>query len=213
MYAMQQRDGSCWRCDDRVGLAPACTACNAPQPVSAHLDLFAVLGVPRSLVVDVGTLERCYHDLARRLHPDRHQATDVRALELAVQATAALNRAYRTLRDPVARGRYWLELYGRPLGADNNRVPPALAALVFDVQEQLEALRVAPDADDARAAVLAARADVQARLAGELQALEESFTACAEPTDDETLGALKRRLTDVAYLRTLLGDIDAVLEP
>lgn len=209
---MEQRDGACWRCDDRVGLAPACTACNAPQPLAADLDHFAVLGVPRSLVLDVGTLQDRYHDLARRLHPDRHQAVDARALELAVQATMALNRAHRTLRDPVARGRYWLELHGRPLGADNNRVPGPLAALVFDVQEQLESLRADPESVGARAAVKVARTEVQGRLSHAVEMLEESYATCAVPTGEEALGVLKRQLTDIGYLRTLLGDVDAVLE-
>ena len=52
-----------------------------------------------------------------------------------------MNRAYRTLRDVVQRGQYWLELQGEQLGRDNNRVPPALAALVFEVQEKLAEAR------------------------------------------------------------------------
>ena len=46
--------------------------------------------------------------------------------------TALVNRAYRTLKDPVARGLYWLEIHGESLGRDNERVPPALAARVFE---------------------------------------------------------------------------------
>jgi molecular chaperone HscB len=208
--AMRERDGACWRCDQRVGLSPACSTCHAPQPLAADVDHFGILGVPRSLVVDQADLERRYHELARRVHPDRHQTTDIVAVGLSVRATAALNQAFRTLRDPIARGRYWLDLHGRPLAADNNRVPPALASLVFEVQEQLEELRSAPDSSGVRAAVEAVRAEMKTRVEAERNALE-AFYALATTTDQD-LEELKRRLTDLAYLTTLLDDVEEELE-
>ena len=53
-----------------------------------------------------------------------------------MRATALLTRAYRTLRDPLSRGLYWLELHGEKLAENNQRVPPELAELVFEVQER-----------------------------------------------------------------------------
>lgn len=209
--ALSTRDGACWRCDERVGLSPACTSCQAPQPLGADVDHYDLLGVERSLVVDPAVLERRYHDLARTVHPDRHQLGDARGVELAVQATAALNRAYRTLRDPIARGRYWLAQHGMPLGEDNNRVPPGLAALVFDVQEQLEELRGAPESAGVRAAVETVRAELKARLDAELTALEARYQEWQAPTDEATLAELKGRLTEIAYLKTLLGDVEQAL--
>ena len=169
--------GACWRCDDRLGLSAACTACHAPQPIAPGTDHFTLVGVPRSLVVDGSDLERRYHELARSLHPDRHQMADAKSIELAVQATAGLNRAYRTLRDPIARGRYWLEQHGQPLARDNNRVPSALATLVFDVQEQLEELREAPESAGVRAGVETVRAEIRGRLASEVADLEGRYVA------------------------------------
>jgi len=67
----------------------------------------------------------------------------------SLRMTSLVNRAYRTLKDPVQRGLYWLELNGESLGRDNERVPPALAARVFEVQEQLEELRAARPAGKA----------------------------------------------------------------
>lgn len=212
MHAAIAREGACWRCDDRIGLSPACGACHAPQPIDPDVDHYGVLGLERSLVVDLAALERRYHDLARAVHPDRHQLTDPRSTELSVQATAALNRAHRTLREPIARGRYWLELHGRPLAEDNNRVPPGLVALVFDVQDELEELRAAPGSAGVRAAVETARAEVKGRLASEIAELESCYARWGSPTDDATLADLKRRLTEISYLRTLLEDVEDVLE-
>ncbi len=212
MHAALEREGACWRCDRRVGLSPSCHGCHAPQPVSQGADHYGLLDVERSLVVDPVALERRYHELARSVHPDRHQLGEARSTELAVQATAALNRAYRTLREPIARGRYWLELHGLPLAHDNNQVPPALAALVFDVQEQLEELRAAPASAGVRAGVETARAEVKAQLETEIAALQACYRGWQGSTGDAELAELKRRLTDIAYLKTLLADVDEALE-
>jgi len=206
-----EREGACWRCESRVGLAPACGTCHAPQPVNGQVDHYDILGVERSLVVDPAELDCRYHDLARSIHPDRHQVGGARSATLSVQATAALNRAYRTLREPIARGRYWLDVHGRSLTADNNRVPPALATLVFDVQEQLEELRAAPNAAGVRAGVEAARADVKARLGDEIAALEACYATWKTAADASVLDDLKQRLTQISYLKTLLGDVEEVL--
>jgi molecular chaperone HscB len=128
---------------------------------------------------------------------------------LSVAASAAVNRAYRTLRDPVARGRYWLELHGDALGTDNNRVPPALAELVFDVQERLAELRAGHG--DA-AAVRAARATVAARLDALGGELEARYQRPGEAASAAALAELKGALSEIAYLRTLLRDVDAALD-
>src|SRR5262249_60387359 len=111
---------------------------------------------------------RRYHGASRGVDPDRHQPAGERDRPLSLSGSAAVNRAYRTLRDLVARGRYGLELHGTPLGERNNQVPPALAELVFETQEQLAELRDASDPAAARRGVQAAHDDLSERL----QALE-----------------------------------------
>jgi molecular chaperone HscB len=192
-----------------------CPRCEAPQPLDPAADFFALLGLPRRLVIDAEDLERRYHAAARALHPDRHQTAGARAQELSLAASAALNRAYRTLRDPVARGRYWLELHGRPLAAAGNGVPPALADLVFDVQEKLAELRASGRAGGAlHAEVEAARDEIGGRLDGLVNALARRYGewddagAGASPS---ALEELRTRLAEMAYLDTLHADITAAL--
>jgi molecular chaperone HscB len=186
-------------------------------PPAAGPDLFAVLGLPRSLVVDPAELERRYHAASAAVHPDRHQAGGPRARELAGTVSAEVNRAYRTLRDPVALGRYWLELHGERLGANNEAVPAALAALVFATQEQLDELRAARGAalDEQRRAVAATRDELASRLAR----LEDALCRRFREWDDggtaaapAALAEIKERLSEMAYLGTLLGDVEEALE-
>ncbi len=179
------------------------------------VDHFQVLGLPRSPVVDDASLKRAYYDLNRRLHPDRHQTGSAAVQEESLQNTAAVNDAYRTLRDPIERGLYWLSLHGENLGANNNRVPPELAALVFEVQEQLEEIR-----DTRRSgklaevtALQAARDDIVERCAVLEIRLQENFRLWDTGGDAAPLLAdLKSILSALAYLNTLLRDVDLVLE-
>lgn len=203
-------DGTCWRCASRTGLGPACLSCEAPQPVERDADVFGVLGLPRRLTIARDVLEERYLQASRLVHPDRHQTADDRTRALSVAASAAVNRAYRTLRDPVARGRYWLELHGEDLGRDNNRVPPGLAALVFETQEALETFRTGGATRDA---VRAMHADLDERLRELVCELGERYAAwdAADGAAPSVLEELKRRLSEIAYLGTLTEDVDEAL--
>ena len=214
MQTVLTADRSCWRCRVDTAGGLVCPGCEAPQPLAPDADLFHVLGLARSLVIDVDDLERRYHDASRAVHPDRHQLADARAGALAVNASAAVNRAYRTLRDPIARARYWLELHGVRLADDNNRVPPALAALVFETQEKLEELRGASGDASLRREIETIHADLASRIAGfesDLATKAVGWEQSGVATTPATLADLKRRLSEISYLRSLLDDVDAAV--
>ena len=202
-------EAACWRCGASADVL-ACAACGAPQPSVADLDRFAVLGLPRRLTVDRDDLERRYLDASRAVHPDRHQTADDRTRALSLAASAAVNQAYRTLRDPVARGRYWLELHGVPLGKDNNRVPTALAELVFETQEALGDFR---SGGASRESVAATHATLDARLQGLVDDLAARYPPwdAADSAAPVVLDELKTRLSEIAYLDTLVEDVDEAL--
>ncbi len=191
-----------------------CASCGAPQALAAETDLFAVLGLPRRLAVDVGALEERYHAAARAVHPDRFQTAGERERTHSVETSAQVNRAYRTLRDPVARGRYWLELHGTRLAERGNTVPAALVAEVFETQEKLGEFRAGAGA--AREALRDDVCALQASLAARLKGLYAELVARYAAWNGDAAGVLDelaRRLAEIAYLRTLLGDIeDAVGE-
>ena len=190
----------------------ACAGCGAPQPLAPDGDLFAALGLPRRLALDGADLEARYHAAARAVHPDRHQTASERARALSLDASALVNRAYRTLRDPVSRGRYWLALHGAPLAEHGARVPPALAAEVFETQERLAELRDAPGsgAGTTRAEVRTIHDALARRLDALRTALVEQY-ARWNGNGTEALAALRERLSEIAYLRTLLGDVEDAL--
>jgi molecular chaperone HscB len=202
---------TCWRCGADTSARLVCTACEAVQPVAADLDYFAALGLPRRLSVDVAEMERRYLQAARALHPDRFQTAEPRERELSLAASALVNRARQTLRSPVTRGRYWLELHGDRLADGQARVPADIAAEVFETQEKLEELRAAgkgPAAEGLRAEVQGLHDELAGRLAALVEELDRRYASWNGGGD---LGELKRRLSEIAYLSTLLGDLEAAL--
>ena len=205
------RQGECWRCGAAARDALVCPGCEAVQPLPADIDYFQALGLPRRLALDVADLERRYHQASRALHPDRFQTASPHEQELSLAASALINRARRTLRSPVTRGRYWLELHGDRLSDENKRVPPAIAAEVFETQEKLEELRAAgtePAAEALRSEVRSLHDALAERLRAQTGDLDARYGAWNGGGD---LAELKRRLSEIAYLTTLLGDLEAAL--
>jgi molecular chaperone HscB len=213
MPAAETRARECWRCRADAGPTLVCARCEAVQPLAPEADLFTILELPRRLEIDVAGLEARYHAASRAVHPDRYQTAGARERDLSLAASAAVNRAYRTLRDPVMRGRYWLELHGTRLGDQGPQVPPEIAAEVFEAQEKLEELRAAGGGPEAAAL----RRDVETmhdRFAARLTALSDGLFSDRTAGNGEGpfLDELRRRLSEIAYLRTLVGDIEDAIE-
>jgi molecular chaperone HscB len=167
--------------------------------------------LPRRLAIDAAALERAYHDLSRRIHPDRFAQAPARVRDASLRSTALLTRGYRTLRDPVARGLYWLEMRGEKLADNNKSVPPDLAELVFEVQDELARMRDGSGAEAAalRERALARKAELEAAMSAlqdELARNFERWDAGGDPA--ALLTDLKQTLSRIAYLRTLIRDVD-----
>src|SRR5258708_10441753 len=163
----------CLSCGRRQEPRLICADCGTP--LSAALDSFAALGFPRKLSIDLAALERSYHELSRKIHPDRFASREVAIRDASLRATALLTRSYRTLRDPTLRGLYWLELIGEKLAENNKRVPAELAELVFEVQEQLAAMHDVPADSELAADVLKRRGELQATMDETVAELERNF--------------------------------------
>lgn len=184
---------------------------------------FEVFGLERRLGVDADALQRVFHALSRRWHPDVHAAAAPEDRARALQASARVNAAYRTLRDPIARIDYLVRLEeGRETreGAGvKPKAPPELLEEMFDIQEALAEARAAvgPGAldDDTRKTLDAQRErlvtrlrDEEARLTGPLARAWDS----AEPgTRPRVLEQLKEALATRAYLRTVIQDLGQAL--
>jgi molecular chaperone HscB len=91
------------------------------------------------LDVDLPDLERRFHALSRKHHPDRFTLKSRAEQQQALDDTALLNDAYRTLRDPIKRAEYLLKEHGFDIGEQkSNNVPPELLEEVFALNMAME---------------------------------------------------------------------------
>jgi molecular chaperone HscB len=215
---MTERSGSkCWSCGAGAPDGGVCPECGRLQPFPAGSDHWAVLGLERRLGLDRADLQERFHRLNRRLHPDYFRLRSPEEQAISLEASAAVNAAYRALRDPVSRVEYLLELEGMALGTAGQAKPPAdLFEEILELQEARMELQTA-DAEEApalRARLESARSELGSRRAG----AEVELTACFpewDAGDGETrrrvLGRMRDILATRAYLRTVLRDLDAAL--
>jgi molecular chaperone HscB len=179
------------------------------------VNFFEVFELPRRLAIDGDELQRRFYALARRTHPDFHQAAPP-AERAAVEERAALvNAAYRTLRDPMARVDYLVRLEEGRTTREGSPVrpqaPPALLAEMFEIQEALAEAKTGPLDAAARTALTEQREALQARYAHEEARLRGPLAARWDAASDAerpaALGALKDALAACAYLRTVITDL------
>jgi len=143
---------ACWSCSVAHNESTLfCPDCSKIQPPSSG-DYFSVFGLTPRLNIDLSALEQEFHRLSRRLHPDRFARASENEKEWSLADTALLNDAYRTLKDPLRRTEYLLKLQGAEIGAsaadeknrtNPSRVPADLLEEVFDLNMQLEEMRMA----------------------------------------------------------------------
>ena len=142
---------ACWSCSVAHNESTLfCPHCSKIQPPPGG-DYFSVFGLEQKLDLDVAALEHEFHRLSRKVHPDRFARGNENEREWSLADTALLNDAYRTLKDPLRRTEYLLKLEGAEIGEehsgrdkkDPSRVPADLLEEVFDLNMQLEEMRMA----------------------------------------------------------------------
>jgi molecular chaperone HscB len=145
---------ACWSCSIAHNDSTLfCPHCSKIQPPSGA-DFFTVFGLSPQLNLDLASLEKEFHRLSRRLHPDRFARAEQNEKEWSLADTALLNDAYRTLKDPITRTEYLLKLHGAEIGEEHSgkhrragemgasRVPADLLEEVFELNMQLEEMRL-----------------------------------------------------------------------
>jgi molecular chaperone HscB len=193
---------------------------------------FTQFELPTHLHIDLAALEKSFYAQSRRLHPDRFAAKPVAEQEAALAASSALNDAYRTLRDPIARTEYLLGLEGVQLEeqsraatdaakatgkAKKQVAPPDLLEEAFELNMALEELKMGDD-PDAREQLEAARVKFTAMLTElqqELEALWSRWDAAVDADDTTAKGSAKDAMVALlnrrSYVRNLVRDVNAAL--
>jgi molecular chaperone HscB len=91
--------------------------------------------------LDVKQLGEQFRQLQQQLHPDRYAGKSAQEQRLAVQYSALVNQAYSTLRHPLSRSLYLLELEGMsPQEIASQKVDGAFLMEQMELREKLESI-------------------------------------------------------------------------
>ena len=175
------------------------------------MDYFEVFGLPKILGIDLPALEKTFHELSRKYHPDYFTAAPEIERVQAVRMTALINDAYRTLRNPVARIEYLLALEG--LKADGSKVPQSLLMEVFEINEQLEEVKAGrasiEQVDSLRAQIKEKREQFDLELQRASSEWDSMLQSGApESQRKDQLKKLTEIVSESSYIRNLEKELD-----
>jgi molecular chaperone HscB len=230
--------GQCWSCAATVPRnSHFCENCGKVQP-PVSVNFFSFFGLPRKLNIDVPQLEREFYRLSRKLHPDLYARASGQEQEWSLEKSSQLNDAYRTLKDPISRTQYLLQLEGVQLEEQSKAateqarasgqeikqvVPPELLEEVFELNIQLQELRMSRQAGQADPESIeqlgTAKQNLERRLADLQQELtgywsEWDAVATKNPEDSErkrVRGQMVDLLNRRSYIRNLVRDVNEAL--
>ncbi len=202
-----------------------CPHCSKIQPPPGG-DYFSVFGLEPRLNLDLAALEHEFHRLSRKVHPDRFARAGENERQWSLADTALLNDAYRTLKDPLHRTEYLLKLQGAEIGEehsgkdrkDPSRVPADLLEEVFELNMQLEEMRMARKMGETDSELQASLEQAKRKFDGlqdevdqdlrkQWQAWDEGDAAARKKAEKTMVALLDRR----RYLSNLVRDVTETL--
>ncbi|MFZ0820328.1 MAG: Fe-S protein assembly co-chaperone HscB [Candidatus Acidiferrales bacterium] len=214
---------ACWSCGASPDSMHFCAACGKIQQLPRGTDYFTLFGLPRRLRIDGEDLERRFHQLSWKLHPDNFVRASEKERELSLALSSEVNDAYRTLREPLSRMEYLLAHAGmRKEGAQKQQAPPELLEEVFELNESLDELRDArasggnaSQSSTVRMRLEAAAKDFESKLAdvdGELDQIASEWDAAldsgaGEADQKAVMETMNEVLNRRSYIRNLVNKV------
>ncbi len=225
---LQMARSMCWHCQSEVAGEYFCERCVKVQPVSKETDYFTCLGLPRRLTIDPKQLEAKFYELSRAFHPDFYHGKSETEQRISLGNAAMLNSAYRTLRDPVQRAEYLLDLEAGSAKEIRTSPPADLFEEILELQETLDEYRGSDrgteEAQALRTRLLEERASLERRREDMEAQLRDLFTRwdalqdngeagpVAREERDRLLKAMRELLSNRTYVTNILNDLIATIE-
>ncbi len=164
---------------------------------------FELFGLPVAFEIDLEDLSLRYRDLQRAVHPDRFANASDLEKRLSLQQTALINEAFQTLKSPLPRARYLLQLNGITLDDNSTAMDPGFLMEQMELREEVGEVR---GKDDPFAELNKLRDHIE----GKERALVESLRQLFNSGDDLENGKdLVRRMQ---FMQRLLSELDELEE-
>ena len=161
---------------------------------------FEIFGLPVDYSVDLDLLADRYIELQREVHPDRFAAGTEQEKRLSMQWATILNTANTTLKSPLQRAIYLLELKEVTI-AQNPALTPAFLMEQIELREELEEIESGDGdldrLDDFRRRVKAVMAEVEAGFGRAI---------------DADLAEAEQHVYELQFLTKLMASADQIEE-
>jgi len=166
-----------------------------------YFDLF---GLPVAFLLDAGALAERYREVQKVVHPDRYASASEAEQRHALQQATRVNEAYETLREPLKRAMYMLELNG--VDTSQETATTRDGAFLMQQMELREALAEVPGQDDP----LARLDDLMVEIASLIKAQVAQLAVQFESGTAEQLEAARESVSKMQFLNKLHHEAESL---
>ncbi|KAF9201884.1 hypothetical protein BGZ49_007923 [Haplosporangium sp. Z 27] len=134
---------SCWKCSTPVPYLtlictnPDCKSVQSPAPSANYFEILGLSPEP-TFDVDLKDLRIKFFKIQQQIHPDSFNQSANRDQIHAQQQSSLANKAYSTLKSPLSRANYILDILGSPIQEAESLDEPELLMEVMEARELLE---------------------------------------------------------------------------
>ncbi len=168
------------------------------------MDYFELFNIPVSLFVDASSIKKKFYELSRKYHPDFFSNTSEEEQSEALEMSALLNKALKTLSNADETIKYVLQLKGLLEEEEKYQLPPDFLMDVMDINEQLMDAKM--DGDEAKTTALKEQiANLQIEIYEPVKSIVESYQEGI--TSEKELLQVKKYYFQKKYLARMLSTI------
>lgn len=161
-----------------------------------HFELF---DLRPQFELDIATLEAAYRQLQAQVHPDKFAHLSEAEKRASMQWSTRVNEAYQTLKSPLNRAVYILQLNGiNALSETNTQLAPAF---LMQQIEWREAIQDARDGSD-----LSALQQIEREIAAQTKVWREQLLAQLDQQRD--LVAATNTVRQLKFVDKIMSEID-----
>jgi molecular chaperone HscB len=162
---------------------------------------FQLFDLPMGFWVDQEQLGERYRQVQRELHPDRYAGASAHEQRLAVQYSALINEAYATLRKPLPRALYLLELSGLSQESiAGQQIDGGFLMVQIELREKLESLGELVDPEPVLEHLVA---EINGDIAGQQKQFAQAY-------ESEEMSLAASACVKMQYLDKLLQEAEHI---
>ena len=167
---------------------------------------FELFEIPVSYDVDLNQLQHRYRDLQKAVHPDKYANASSQERRISMQQTSLINQALHTLKHPVERAVYLLQLKGVDFTMDNETTMDAAFLMEqMEMREKLESIR---QQQDPLAELDIMRTDARSKMT----ALAEKFKHAYQSDELDGAREIVRKLQFMNKAKNEIDELTATIE-